>query len=124
MNQYLTAEQYRAAGGKIPQATDETLNEWLVRASSKIDTLTFGRIDVDRLTAFQKDLLEAACRYQADYLYEADETGMAGISSWSVPDISISYGDKEGSDKWYEEQRISMDALECLNRSGLTWRGV
>lgn len=124
MNQYITAAEYRALGGTIPQATDAELDKWLKQASLKIDILTRNRIAGVELSEIQTDAIQNACMYEADYLYNNSTNEMSGVSGWSVPDMSVSYSQKTGHQKWLQDNLIDPQVKDLLSRAGLTWRGV
>lgn len=130
MRQYISAEEYRALGGRMPVDVEpDELNRWLQLATAAIDRMTFGRIvDIERLTPYQAALVRQAVVLQADYQYEnyQDTGGMdgAGISGWSVTDISMSYSGTGGARAWLRENNLSPAAYDLLDASGLAWRGV
>jgi len=126
MTQFITEQEYRALGGSIPESvTGAALNKFLQRASIKLDQISGNRIVSGRATSFQLDLLKQATVEEADYLYNLDQTGLdPTVASFSVPDITVAYTVPLGSARWYKENQISQYAVELLDKSGLTWRGL
>lgn len=130
MKQYVTLEEYRSLGGAIPDTvSDAILDRWLQYATAKVDQMTFNRIHShDTLMSFQRELVQRATVVQADYLYGLDSTvGLDfNASSWSITDVSMSLGgtNESPSAVWNREQHLSPVALDYLNQSGLTWRGI
>ncbi len=105
-------------------ATSETLDpELLELASSKIDELTFNRIvarGFANLTAFQKDKIEKATLLQAQY-YEDYGTDPGALSGFSVPGLSLSFGQGTGESV---PAGVSPAAYSLLRQTGLMVRTV
>lgn len=76
-------------------ATSDKYNDELLElASSKIDDLTFNRINAigfNNLTSFQKSKIESATLAQAEY-YDTYGTDVEALASVSVLDTSMSFG--------------------------------
>lgn len=125
MTPYLTKVEYRALGGDIPMTvSDAVLEKYILLASIKLLAVCANRIVVEDLTDFQLSQLKIATQIEADYLYSVKIQGFTGdVSSWSMPDVSISYNAPTGSAKWYKENDIDLTAVLLLNSSGLAWRG-
>lgn len=120
MNQYATSEYYKGSfeGKTIP---DDELNKCLKLASEKIDTLTFNRIvyiGFENLTNFQKQHIQDAVCYQAEYIYE-NGVEPSNLKSYSVLDISISMDEKSSKSAKYGASAIAYDLLE---KTGLMCR--
>jgi hypothetical protein len=127
MTQYVTKSEYTSLGGtSLSGLSDAEIDKWLKLASLKVDTITFNRIDLSTISAYQLEYVKLATVYEADYLYSIDSTvGLdEALSGWSVTDISLSYQQNVGSVKWYKDNNISRMAVEFLDKSGLTWRGI
>lgn len=128
MKQYVSAEEYRALGGRIPADTeDDVLDGWLRLASVKVDKMALWRIgELEKLAAWRRELVQLATVAQADCLYEADAGGGLGegISGYSVADVSVSFGGGSAAAGWRREHNLSPAALDYLDAAGLTWRGV
>lgn len=103
-------------------ATSETLNtELLELASSKIDELTFNRIQAqgfDNLTAFQRGLVEKATLLQAQY-YDDYGIDMDGLSGFNVSGLSMNF-----SDSCSKPLGVSTAAYMLLKQTGLMSRVV
>lgn len=72
--------------------TADTAQNYLADASTKIDILTFSRINVigfDRLTAFQQGKVRAVCCKLADFLCENEDVINSYISSYSINGVSV-----------------------------------
>ena len=123
MSQYVDKEYYSNTftGKKIPE---EELDKYLTLASEKIDDITFNRIEgigFDKLTTFQKECIQKAVCYQAEYYFEHGATASIGkVSSFSVLDISINTSKEEETDA----EKVSMDEIAYMHikKSGLTSR--
>ncbi len=102
-------------------ATSETLStELLELASSKIDELTYNRIQAmgfDNLTEFQKALIQKATLYQAQY-YDDYGVDAEGISGFNVSGLSMSFNSNLGV------MGVSTIAYNLLKQTGLTNRVV
>lgn len=102
-------------------ATSETISsELLELASSKIDELTFNRIQAigfDNLTTFQQSTVEKATLLQAKY-YDDYGTDVSAISSFSVSGLSMSI-DKNSE----VPVGVAPGAFTILKQSGLMYRG-
>ena len=102
--------------------TSETLSaELLELASSKVDELTFNRINAigfENLTEFQKGLIEKAILSQAKY-YEDYGTEAESLSSISVGSYSI--GMSGGSSTY---KGVSNATITYLKQTGLMCRVV
>lgn len=118
---YATEEYYSASFNKIPK---EEVEKYLNLASEKIDDITFNRIvkkGFDKLTAFQKECVQKAICYQAEYYFDNGiSSSINNVSSYNVLDISISIDKTKETDA----QKLEMDELAYMHikKSGLTTR--
>lgn len=105
-------------------ATSETLStELLELASSKVDELTFNRINAigfDNLTVFQKEMITKATLSQAQY-YEDYGTEAESLSSISVGSFSIGMS---GSGVNGTYKGVSSATVTYLKQTGLMCRVV
>lgn len=126
MSQYTTFEYYlNEFRGNILKLNE--IDKYLQKASEKIDSITHNRIvaiGFDNLTDFQKEKIQKAVCYQAEYIYNNgyNDEEKQDISSYSVLDISVNVGTdkvKTGAEK----QCMSEIAYDLINKTGLTTRG-
>lgn len=118
MSQYVDSEYYTDTfkGKTIPV---DDVNSYLLKASEKIDDLTFNRIvkiGFNNLTDFQKEKVQRAVCLHADCIYE-NGTEMGQISSYSVLDISVSVDNKNSTEAKYG---VNNDTYNLLKQTGLT----
>ena len=122
MSQYVNSEYYlNSYKGKTIPAVD--IDSYLLKASEKVDELTFNRIvkiGFDNLTDFQKEKVQRAVCTHADCIYE-NGTEMGQISSYSVLDISVSDDNKNSTEAKYG---VNSDTYNLLKQTGLTCRVV
>lgn len=113
---YATLEFYKSIyrGSSIP---DEKIQDILERASSDVDIITRRSIHklggFDNLSEYEKTQVQMATCHQADHLYT--KADVAGLSSYSIGDVSVSFGSTEKYDK---------DCMQYLNSTRLTYRGL
>ena len=124
MNQYADSDYYlNTYGGNI--VPNEYLNQYLIRASEKIDSLTYNRIvfiTFDKLTEFQKEKVQRACCLCAEYFYkrDIDQVGLGNVTSYKVLDISVSVDNKNNTeDKIKNNYGIDENTYNCLKQTGL-----
>ena len=125
MSQYADNEYYINTfhGNLIPA---ENINEYLQQASEKIDEETLNRIvgiGFDKLTDFQKEKIQMAVCYQADYIFQNgyNDENKQEVASYSVLDISVT--PKEKTEKTEAEKKcMSEMAYSLINKTGLTCR--
>lgn len=122
MSQYVNSEYYLNTykGNTIP-AND--LDSYLLKASEKVDELTFNRIvkiGFNNLTDFQKEKVQRAVCLHADHMYQ-NGTEMGQITSYSVLDISVSIDNKNSTEAKYGVNRSTYDLLK---QTGLTCRVI
>ena len=108
----------------FPYATSDTLStELLELASSKIDELTFNRIQAkgfENLTEFQKKKIEKATLLQAQY-YDDYGTDAEAMSGFNVSGLSMSFNSNGGSST---PSGVSPGAHILLKQTGLMNRVV
>ena len=125
MSQYADNEYYLNTfhGVLIPM---ENIKEYLEKASEKIDEVTLNRIvgiGFDKLTDFQKEKIQLAVCYQADYIFQNgyNDENKQEVASYSVLDISVT--PKEKTEK-SEAERLCMSemAYSLIKKTGLADR--
>lgn len=121
---YVTAEEYSALGyDSIPSAD---INTYLLDASRNIDTLTFNRIvarKFERLTEFQRDLIQEVCCKQANFLYENKDAIASILDSYAINGVSMHFG--TGFNVVIENGLpIQSNVYSLLQQTGLCWRGA
>ena len=122
MSQYVDSEYYLSSykGSAIPA---DDIDSMLLKASEKVDELTFNRIvkiGFDNLTDFQKEKVQRAVCLHADCIYE-NGTEMGQISSYSVLDISVTVDNKNSTEAKYG---VNSDTYNLLKQTGLTCRVI
>lgn len=113
---YLAPEDY---SGNIPQ---ELIERQLLTASRHIDTLTFNRIvgKFDRLTEFQKGIVQEVCNDLASWEYENSELLNSVLKGYSINGVSAEFG---GSNfQVVNGVAISTALYETLKQTGLCCR--
>jgi vacuolar-type H+-ATPase subunit I/STV1 len=118
MSQYVDKEYYQNTfkGNKI---SEEEIDSYLLKASEKIDELTFNRIvaiGFDKLTDFQKEKIQRAICLHADYIFEFG-TEMGQISSFSVLDINVSIDNKNSIEAKFGTNK---EIYNLVKQTGLT----
>lgn len=105
-------------------ATSDTLDQELLElASSKIDELTFNRIQAigfTNLTTFQQEKIEKATLLQAKY-YEDYGTDAEALGGFSVSGLSMSFNGNKSSST---PSGVSPGAYMLLKQTGLMSRVV
>lgn len=128
MSQYATSDYYyNSFNGK--QLPLEDVDKLLQEASEKIDSITYNRIvriGFDKLTPFQKEKVQKAVCYQAEYILfngfndEEKET----IESYNVLDISVNVRNKDENEKTAAEKEcMSEKAYDLISKTGLSSKG-
>lgn len=128
MSQYVTSYYYyNSFNGK--QLPLEDVDRLLQEASEKIDSITYNRIvriGFDKLTPFQKEKVQKAICYQAEYIMlngfndEEKET----IESYNVLDISVNVKSKDENEKTVAEKEcMSEKAYDLISKTGLSSKG-
>lgn len=120
MTLYANEEYYfdTFEGNKIP---DDDVKKYLELAQEKIDSITFNRIvkiGFDNLTDFQKEKIQRAICYQAEYILE-NGLETSNIASYSVLDINVSVGNKNTS---ASINHMSEIAYDLIHKTGLDCR--
>lgn len=126
MNQYATSEYYLTSckGNTLP---NDDIDKYLQEATEKIDSITFNRIvgiGFDNLTEFQKEKVQKAVCYQAEYIFKNgyNDENKQDIASYSVLDISVNANtDKKKTQA--EKECMSEKAYDLISKTGLTTRG-
>lgn len=128
MTLYADKEYYSSMfnGKKI---TGEEIEKYLELSQEKIDTITFNRIvkiGFNNLTDFQKEKIQKAICYQAEYIYENgyNDENQSDISSYSVLDISVSIKDNSNSKTQAQEECMSEIAYDLIRKTGLSCRVI
>ena len=120
---YATAEEYAALFPDGPEVSEADLRT----ASRHVDSLSFNRIPgaggLDRLTAFQQEIVkEVVCR-QAAFEAENAELIRSVLSSYSINGVSMQFGQS-----WnvLRSDGVAMqrDVYALLQQSGLCCRIV
>lgn len=120
MTLYANEEYYfdTFEGNKIP---DDDVKKYLELAQEKIDSITFNRIvkiGFDNLTDFQKEKIQRAICYQAEYILE-NGLETSNIASYSVLDINVSVGNKNTPASLNNMSEIAYD---LIHKTGLDCR--
>lgn len=126
MSQYVASEYYTSIfkGKSLPK---DEIERYLQEASEKIDSITFNRIvakGFNNLTDFQKEKVQRAVCYQAEYIFENgyNDEDNQDIASYSVLDISVNI--KTDSKKTQAEKEcMSEMAYDLINKTGLATKG-
>lgn len=127
MSQYVTYEYYlNEFRGNILKLNE--INKYLQEASEKIDSITHNRIvaiGFDSLTDFQKEKIQKAVCYQAEYIYNNgyNDEEKQDTSSYSVLDISVNVENKGNNEKTQAEKEcMSEIAYDLIRKTGLDCR--
>jgi hypothetical protein len=120
MTLYINKDYYlNKFKGKL--ITEEDVEEYLELAQEKIDSITFNRIvriGFNNLTEFQKEKIEKAICYQAEYIFEYG-TEISNIASYSVLDINVSVSNKNTPASLNHMSEIAYD---LIHKTGLDCR--
>lgn len=120
---YVTAEEYTSLGYNTIDSAN--LNKYLYDASRNVDTLTFNRIvamGFNKLTDFQKEIVQRVVCEQADFLFENKDAIASIISSYSINSVSMQFG--TGFNMVVESGvPIENTVYSLLKQTGLCWRG-
>ena len=126
MQRYVDEEYYVSIfNGKI---INKEVTKYLDLAQEKIDSITHNRIvgiGFDNLTNFQKEKIQKAICYQAEYIYENgyNSKDNQNVSSYSVLDITVNVKDKDIKDKTSaEKENMSEEAYDLVHKTGLDCR--
>jgi membrane-associated HD superfamily phosphohydrolase len=117
---YVSTAEYYDSGGNIP--ADE-IHNYLIKASRHIDALTFNRIQTNKLTEFQSDIIKEAVIDQSNFLYDNREMIDSVIQSYSINGVSVNCG--AGFNVVIEGGLpIKSTTYNLLKQTGLCWRGA
>lgn len=120
-NAYVTIDEYVQMGYNAIQTAD--LDAYLTKASRMVDTLTFNRIRFDKLTDFQKEIIQNVVCEQAEFIYENAEAISSILSSYSINSVSMTFG--TGFNCTMENGvPIQKTTYAMLQSTGLCWRGA
>lgn len=103
---------------------EDDIVKYLKLAQEKIDDITFNRIvgiGFNNLTDFQKECVQKAVCYQAEYYYENGVNSL-NVSSYSVLDISVNVDKSHETEA--QKQDMNEFALMNIKKSGLASRGM
>ena len=119
---YLTVDEYKAMGGDIP---DEEINNMLVSASRKIDTLTFNRIvstGFDNLTTFQQEIIRQTLYNLVNFTYNNSDIIESCLSSYNINGTSMGFSASNPNVSIISGVMISASDYMLLSQTGLTCR--
>ena len=100
---------------------DENPDEYLLKASRKVDTLTFNRIRAigfNNLSEFQKELVQEAVCELADFIYENQDALTSPIASYSLNGASVTFGNGINMLR-VQSVLLPSDIYEKLKQTGL-----
>jgi hypothetical protein len=122
-NSYVSVDEYTELGySAVPVAQ---LERFLKDASRNVDTLTFNRIvakGFDRLTEFQKELIQEVVCKQADFLYENADAIASVLDKYAINGVSMEFG--TGFNVMMENGVPTQKTIYALlEQTGLCWRG-
>ena len=121
---YVTSSEYTTLGySAIPS---EQRNQYLMKASRNVDTLTFNRIvkrGFSELTEFQKEIVKQVVCEQADFLYENSDAIASILDSYAINGVSMKFG--SGFNVVIEGGLpIQNTTYSLLKQTGLCWWGA
>ena len=123
MTLYVNKEYYSNTfkGKTIP---DEDIERYLELAQEKIDSITYNRIvaiGFDNLTEFQKEKINKAICYQAEYIFKNgyNDEDNRDISSYSVLDVSVSVDNSSSNKTKAQKLNMSEMAYDLVHKTGL-----
>lgn len=120
---YITYNRYTALGFDILPADNAI--KYLKRASKSVDVLTFGRSRAryEKLTAFQKSIIEEVTAELADFYFENEDVIDTILQNYSINGVSMSFGES-----WnvaiINGVAIKKDVYNLLRQSGLCNRSL
>lgn len=121
---YVTAQRYTELGyNTIPLTPVGTLDKTLKEASRNVDTLTFNRIvrvGFDKLSEFQKEVVEEVVCRQADFLYENEAAISSVLDSYSINGVAMQFG--TGFNVMMDGVPIQRNVYSLLEQTGLCCR--
>ena len=121
---YVTSSEYAEMGySSIPS---DKLDNFLLKASRDVDTLTFNRIvakGFDELTEFQQGIVKQVVCEQATFLYENADAISSILDSYAINGVSMKFG--SGFNVIMEGGLpIQSTVYSILKQTGLCWRGA
>lgn len=99
----------------------EESEAYLMKASRKVDTLTFNRIRAigfENLSEFQKELVQEAVCELADFMYENQDALTSPIASYSLNGASVTFGNGINMLR-VQSVLLPSDIYEKLKQTGL-----
>ena len=118
---YVNADEYNALGYNAIESAD--LTYYLTMASRNVDTLTFNRIKRDKLTDFQRDIIQTVVCEQAEFLYENKDAISSILQGYSINSVSMQFG--TGFNVTVESGvPVQNNVYALLKQTGLCWRGA
>lgn len=129
---YLTFEEYKNYG--LTDIDEDSYTGALTRASMALDVATrnyyqFHDLDSDEVD-FRRDKFKLAIALQIEYIAKtgiqtAEEANeRSGITGQSIGRTSVTIGGRSGSGADSQYNYVSIDALNALAGTGLTYRGI
>ncbi|QBO36969.1 hypothetical protein EQG49_11180 [Periweissella cryptocerci] len=129
---YLTFEEYKDYG--LTDIDEDSYTGALTRASMALDVATrnyyqFHDLDSDEVD-FRRDKFKLAVALQMEYIAKtgiqtAEEANeRSGITGQSIGRTSVTIGGRSGSGADSQYNYVSIDALNALAGTGLTYRGI
>lgn len=117
---YLDLEEfYRLKPDSLIPTKD--VKKQLIKTSRHIDTLTFNRINIKKLTAFQNGILREVTAELAEFEYENKEVLQTMLSSYAINGVSMNFG-KSWNVKIIKGVAIPYDLYDTLAQTGLCAR--
>lgn len=119
---YITPSEYADMGyNDIP--ADE-LQTYLIKASRQIDSLTFNRIvalGFEKLTDFQKDIIQTVICEQSGFLYENKDELSSTLSKYAINGVSMEW-DSSPNLVYENGVVIEKSLYSLLSQTGLCCR--
>ena len=100
---------------------EDELESYLLKASRKVDTLTFNRIRAigfENLSEFQKELVQEVVCELADFIYENQDALTSPIASYSLNGASVTFGSGVNMLR-VQNVLLPSDVYEKLKQTGL-----
>ena len=100
---------------------EDELESYLLKASRKVDALTFNRIRAigfDNLNEFQKELVQEVVCELADFIYENQDALTSPIASYSLNGASVTFGSGINMLR-VQSVLLPSDVYEKLKQTGL-----
>lgn len=102
----------------------EELTKYLKKASRQIDELTFNRIlhyGFDRLTPFQRDIVQTVICEQAEFLFDNNDIINSALNEYSINGVSMKFGDSVNV-QYISGVPIERKTYALLKQTGLCCR--